>query len=113
MAIEEYAWGTIKINGQTYTNDVKIVRGKVVPNWWRKEGHNLFPEDIEDILDAKPEVLVVGTGHDGLMRVSAAVREQLAVGGIELVAERTRKAVEEYNRVSGARDAAFAAHLTC
>jgi hypothetical protein len=113
MAIEDYAWGTIKINGHTYTKDVKIVRGTVVPNWWRKEGHNLFPEDIKDIFEAKPEVLVVGTGHDGLMRISAAVREQLADAGIELIAERTRKAVEEYNRLSGTGDAAFAAHLTC
>lgn len=113
MTIEAYDWGTIAIDGHTYTSDVKIVHGIVVSNWWRKEGHNLLPEDIEDIFEAKPEVLVVGTGHNGLMQVSAAVREQLADTGIELVAEPTRKAVGEYNRLSGTRDTAFAAHLTC
>jgi hypothetical protein len=113
MAIEDYDWGEIKIAGRTYTKDVKIVRGVVVPNWWRKEGHNLLPEDLKDVFEAKPKVLVVGTGHDGLMRISQAVRQALADSGIELVAEPTRKAVEEYNRLSGTQDTAFAAHLTC
>jgi hypothetical protein len=47
------------------------------------------------------------------MRISPAVRQQLADAGIELVAEHTRKAMEEYDRLSRTRDTAFAAHLTC
>ena len=113
MKIEAYSFGTITIDGKTFTTDLKIVRGTVLPGWWRKEGHNLLPEDIEDVFEAKPDILVVGTGHDGLMRVSRAARERLAEAGIELVAMATRQAVDEFNTLSPARDTAFTAHLTC
>ena len=113
MKIESYDFGSIRIDGEVFTDDVKIVRGTVLPGWWRKQGHNLLPEDIEDILEARPEVLVVGTGYNGLMKVSRAVKERLAGAGIRLVAEPTRRACEEFNDLSPARDTAFAAHLTC
>jgi hypothetical protein len=113
MKIEAYDFGTITIDGKTYTHDLKIIGGEVIPNWWRKEGHNLLVEDMEDILDARPEVLIVGTGHDGLMRVSPGVEGKLAEAGIRLIASPTRQAVEEFNRLSDKGNTAFAAHLTC
>jgi len=113
MNIESYDFGRISIDGRSYTEDLKIVRGRVIPGWWRKEGYNLLPEDIEDILKARPDVLVVGTGHNGIMRISKAVEERLQKAGIELVAAPTRQAVDEFNRISPTRDTAFAAHLTC
>ena len=85
MKIEAYAFGTITVDGRTYTRDLKIIAGRVVPDWWRKEGHNLLPEDIEDVIEAKPGVLVVGTGHDGMMRISRAVEDRLARAHHEVV----------------------------
>ncbi len=113
MKIDAYEWGTITIDGETYTRDLKIINNKVVPKWWRKEGHNLLPEDVEDIFDARPGVLVVGTGHDGLMQVSETVTKRLGDAGIQLIAKPTRQAVDEFNRLAGSPDIAFAAHLTC
>ena len=113
MKIEAYAFGKITVGGKTFTSDLKIVRGKVLPGWWRTQGHNLLPEDIEDILEAKPEVLIVGTGHNGLMRVSRAVEQRLAEAGINLIAKPTGQAADEFNRLSDGREIAFAAHLTC
>jgi hypothetical protein len=113
MRIEAYDFGSITIDGKTYDRDLKIVGGKIVPEWWRREGHKLLPEDIEDVLEAKPGVLVVGTGYDGLMRVSDAVARRLAGAGIDLVARPTREAIEEFNRLAETGTIAFAAHLTC
>ena len=113
MKIEAYDFGTITIDGKIYTSDIKIVRGVVYPGWWRKEGHNLLPEDIEDILAAEPALLVVGTGHNGLMAVSGAAKDRLHEAGIELVAEPTRQACDRFNKLITRGDTAFAAHLTC
>lgn len=113
MKIEAYDFGTMTIDGKIFTTDLKIVRGAALPGWWRTQGHNLLPEDIEDIFEAKPDILVVGTGHDGLMRVSRAVEQRLAQAGIELIAMPTRQAADEFNRLTGSRNVAFAAHLTC
>jgi hypothetical protein len=37
--IERYSFGNIIVKGETYTNDIKIILGKVVPEWWRRSGH--------------------------------------------------------------------------
>ncbi|MGD8628620.1 MAG: MTH938/NDUFAF3 family protein, partial [bacterium] len=73
MKIEAYRFGSISIDGTAYESDLKIIEGRVVPGWWRKEGHNLLLVDIEDILEAGPEVLIVGQGDPGLMKVSGEV----------------------------------------
>ena len=112
--IEDYRFGNIKIDGKDYTSDVKIINGKVKPNWWRKEGHNLFPEDIQDILEAKPEVLVVGTGAYGVMKISSQVRKLLEQEKIELIEAKTDKSCQIYNQLlQTGKKVAFAAHLTC
>ncbi len=113
MKIEAYDFGAITVDGRIFTTDLKIVRGAVLPGWWRQEGHNLLPEDIEDIITAAPDILIVGTGHDGLMRVSRAVEQRLAGAGIKLIAKPTHQAVDEFNRLAGSHSIAFAAHLTC
>ena len=113
MKIEAYQFGSITIDGITYDSDLKIIAGKVVPDWWRKEGHNLLLVDIQDILETRPEVLIVGKGDPGLMTVSDEVKEHLKQLGIELIAQPSKEACEAFNRLSPARDTAFAVHLTC
>lgn len=113
MKIEAYEFGTITIDGTAYRRDLKIVGGKVKPDWWRKEGHNLLIVDIEDILEARPDVLVVGQGDPGLMEVSGEVKTRLRRLGIELIARPTRQASEAFNALPSGKSRAFAAHLTC
>lgn len=113
MRIEAYDFGTMTIDGTTYTEDLKIIGGKVIPGWWRAEGHRLLVSDIRDILEARPEVLIVGTGSPGLMAVSDRVRSRLAELGIDLIAKPTRDACADFNRLADTRPTAFAAHLTC
>ena len=111
MKIEHYDFGTITIDGKTYTSDLKIIKGRIIPNWWRREGHRLDVCDVEDILEANPPVLVVGTGYSGLMTVAPSLKKELHRREIRLIAVPTAQACEEFNKVS--ETAAFAAHLTC
>ena len=50
--ITEFSFGKIVVNGKTYTNDIKIVNGQVISEWWRKRGHRVAVEDITDVLEA-------------------------------------------------------------
>lgn len=112
MKIEHYDFGTITVDGITYHNDLKIIDEKLIPNWWRKQGHNLEMSDIQDILEAQPRVLIIGTGYSGLMVVSRDVVSECQKRGIDLIVLPTSKACEEFNR-RASRQVAFAAHLTC
>ncbi len=114
MRIEAYRFGKMVVEGREYTRDLKIFPERIVDNWWRKEGHKLFLQDIEDIISYSPEVLVVGTGAYGFMKVQEEVREKLRELGIGLVEERTYKAVEVFNEMmQEGKKVCGAFHLTC
>ena len=111
--IEEYQFGRIVIDGCEYRRDVIILPESIKADWWRLEGHLLQVADLQDVLAAAPDVLIVGTGNSGVMQVADEVRQRLAAEGIELHALRTPLACEEYNRRLGRGDVAAALHLTC
>ncbi len=112
--IEDYSFGRIELRGKTYTSDVIIYPDHIDGGWWRKQGHLLCLDDLEDIIAARPHVLVIGTGAQGMMRVADEVPKQMSELGIELKVARTGKACKLYNRLAQQQKSAVAAlHLTC
>lgn len=111
--IEDYSFGRIVIDGEEYTDDVIIYPDRVDDTWWREEGHRLKVVDLDEILQASPEVLVVGTGAYGQVSISPEVRQKLEENGIALEAAPTEDACERYNELSEDKKAVAALHLTC
>ena len=112
--IEDYSEGHIRIDGADYEQDVKIIGSDVVPNWWRKSGHRIEVEDIGDILDANPDILVVGTGYAENVKISEQVLSLTKGRNIRLIPEATPRAVRTYNGLlSEGNSVAGAFHLTC
>ncbi|HQN18305.1 MAG TPA: Mth938-like domain-containing protein [Syntrophobacteraceae bacterium] len=112
--IKKYQFGSMTVGESEHRNDLKIVDGEVVASWWRREGHMVSEEDVDDILAARPETLVVGMGEPGLMQVSASLRAALATAHIQLIEEPTAQAAATFNRLTGSgRRVAGAFHLTC
>ena len=111
--IDSYQFGLIVVNGKKYTSDVIIFPDSVRDNWWRKTGHQLCLDDIAEVLTENPEVLVVGTGASGLMKVLPEVRQVVEAPGIELIVEATDKACHTYNQFCRSRRAVAALHITC
>ena len=93
VMIERYSFGKIVVDGVTYTNDIKIVQGRVVSEWWRKKGHSVGIEDIQNILESNPRVLMIGKGQPGMMRSSRSLRRFLKENDIELIEEKTSQAI--------------------
>ena len=113
MHIDSYEFGSIVIDGKTYRNDLLIWPGQIKPDWWRLEGHLLQLPDLEEALAAKPQVLVVGTGESGHMRLAPELVAFLQDKGIELVARPTKEAARYLNERTDQRRLAAALHLTC
>lgn len=114
MRISEYEFGRIAIADKTYTCDVIIAPEQVIDCWWRKQGHNLQIEDLDDIVSAKPDMLIIGTGYYGRMQVPDETKQYLEEQGIKVIQAKTREAVTEFNQLQKeyARIAA-ALHLSC
>ncbi|NVM04351.1 MAG: hypothetical protein HWN67_18645 [Candidatus Helarchaeota archaeon] len=111
--ISNYKFGQITVNNKNYGSDLTICRGKVFPNWWREEGHLLQLSDIEDKLRVKPEILVVGTGCYGVMKIDDSLRNYCKNNEIILAEFPTGKAVDYFNNLKDKSKAVLAIHLTC
>ena len=114
MKITGYEFGKITIDGKTYTSDVIIAPDRVFDAWWRKQGHSLAIEDLEQALREKPQILVIGTGYYGRMQLPEETRQYLQDQGIALREAKTRDAVLEFNELQKEYARIVAAlHLTC
>ena len=115
MHSDSYSFGTIQVNGQDYTSDVVLLGEDVKSNWWREAGGHVYAvEDFKELLAAMPDVVVLGTGYFGRVKVLDETISAFAEAGTVIVVERTGGAVECFNRFADeGRDVAAALHLTC
>ncbi len=76
----------------------------------REKSHFVSLAEVMELLDEKPDVLVIGIGYDEMVRVDERVRGL----EVEIRILETSRAIEEFNRVKdqGKRVAAII-HSTC
>jgi len=110
--IDSYQFGLIVVNGKGYTSGIIIFPSRVIDSWWGKSGHQLCLNDIAEVMSENPEVLVVGTGVSGGMRVLPEVKESADARGIKLIVKTTDKACNTYNQLCHSQRAVAALHIT-
>ena len=111
--IDSYRFGHLVIDGKEYSSDVIIFPDYIKDHWWRKSGHSLALEDIKEIIQYHPDVLIIGCGANGVLRIPGEVEEYIERQGIRLIAENTSKACESYNRLYKEERVVAGLHLTC
>jgi len=87
--------------------------GYLLDNRGFHSGHQLCRDDIVEVIAENPEVLVVGTGASGLMKVLPELKQCLEAQGIKLIAEPTSEACNIYNQLCHSQKVVAALHLTC
>ncbi len=98
--IEEYHFGSITIDGKTYSHDVEVRWSGEVLKWWREESHLINVGDIKRALEQDPEVIVIGTGESGVARVSEEAKAEIEKRGIKLIIDVTGEAVKTFNIIN-------------
>lgn len=112
MQLSEYRFGRVDVDGVSWHEDLWICAGHV-GRWWRREGHRVHPDDLEEVLALLPETVIIGTGALGMLKVAKETQELLAQKGIELLVLPTKEAVERYNELAPKKRVAVLLHLTC
>jgi hypothetical protein len=112
MRLGGYRFGRVLVDGEEHTKDVIVLPSRVVGSWWRRDGHSLVLEDLDEVLDELPERLILGTGAYGRLQPDPGALEQLRAREIEVESLPTPDAVERFGQLDPARTAA-ALHLTC
>ena len=114
MHIDSYQFGRIVIDGKTYTSDCLIIADDVRPNWWRRQGHLLSPDDLAAVIEAAPSIVVIGAGASAMMQVPDQSRQFLEQQDIQVEVLDTKKAAARFNELAlGGASVAAALHLTC
>ena len=111
--ISAYSFGKICVSGTWYKRDLLISRGKIFPDWWRRNGHVCDVEDIAEILADGPDILILGQGTPGMMRTTQGLRQFLHHQGIKLIEQPTAEAVTTFNNLHRQDKVAAGFHLTC
>jgi len=115
MHIDRFRFGSVRIDGVDYTHDLIIIGGVVQSPWIRTIGGHVFaPVDLTKVIDAAPEVVCLGTGAVGMVTIETATYDAFEFAGTEIIADRTGRIIDVFNRLVGeGRDVAAALHLTC
>lgn len=113
--IESYSPGRVVVDGVELHRDVIVLPDRVLTEWWRRDGHSLAMEDLDDVLEDLPERLILGCGYSSQLQPEPAVIEALAARGVRVEALPTDQAVERFQELEARNPAAVAAalHLTC
>jgi len=110
--LEDYSFGRLTVDGQEHTRDLIVLPDRVVSNWWRRDGHSLAMEDLDEVLDELPGRLVLGVGAHSQLRPDAEVVAELERRGVQVECLPTEAAVRRYVELDE-RSTAAALHLTC
>jgi hypothetical protein len=119
--IEGFKWGWFQINGEIHSmdgegvgKDICILQGEVRA-WSERRGHAVKPHMLAPVLQGGVQVLVIGNGVHGKLKIAKTARKAIRDGGIEaLIIEKTPDACATYNRlVREGKRVAFLAHGTC
>ena len=111
--IESYRFGRMVIDGRTFTADLIILPDRIMTHWWRQEGHLLRLDDLKDALVEEPDILVIGTGALGMMKIDLEVKIHMERLKKKILFGKTKKAVDLYNEWSPRKKTVGAFHLTC
>lgn len=119
IKLESTKFGRVTINGKAYP-DVLLVGDEIIPRNLRRlhrrygTAHLVPPEELDQLLEAGPEVLVIGTGQQGLLNVDGCLKELAKEAGVSLVVKRTPLALCEYQRlVAEGKKVNALIHVTC
>ena len=81
--------------------------------WWRKRGHHLSIDDIRELIDSAPEIIIAGTGVSGGVRPDKDLEKDLSHLAIRFIAAPNQKALELFNELAPKKRVGACFHLTC
>lgn len=112
VKIDYVKFGELKVDGHVFYSDMIV--------WWDGEKEFVEKSHVLDfmifskLLRKKPDSIVVGTGQQGMVRISDDVKTICKEKGIRLFVDTSEKAVDVYNGLiaTGKKAVAFI-HTTC
>jgi hypothetical protein len=115
MHIDRFSFGTVRIDGSTYEQDVVIDRGEVrrrkkAPSKKFRDEFGHTPVSVEEAIPWKCRRLVIGTGAYGQLPVMEDVKREAERRQVELTILPTKEAIRLIEQGSAVN---AILHVTC
>lgn len=65
--IKSISPGKIVVNSETYTNSIIISAEKLISPWAPKNSSDITDADLLQLLELKPEIILIGTGENSVI----------------------------------------------
>jgi len=116
MRIDEFVFGSIRIDGVTYDHDVVIDRGRVrkrrkKPSKPFRDAFGHTPLSLAENIPWHCSRLVVGTGAGGALPLMEEIKREAAHRHVELLAVPTSQAIRLVQ--AAPKDTNAILHVTC
>lgn len=102
--IENYTFGELCIDNRSYQTDIIITaQGEIKQRDTKytltfQSRHTISLEEIVVLCEEEPEVIIIGTGEHGRVRLSQEAEQYLQKQQIEIIIGRTPVIIEKYNK---------------
>jgi len=112
VEINSVKFGEITIDRKVYYSDMTV--------WWdgkieyREKSHEFGMDEFLRLLERGPEIIVIGTGIEGIVKVPEEVEQAAKDKGVEIFRDTSPKAAEMFNGfIADKRKAVAVLHSTC
>lgn len=119
IRIDSTKFGEIVIDGKKY-HQVLIIGNSVIERDYEKlEGlfgtsHKIGDWEVEELFKNSPEIIIIGTGQDGMMEVDRSLYEKIGNKNIELIITITPEAIKIYNeKIESGKRVNALIHTSC
>jgi hypothetical protein len=116
--IDELILGSIAVEGKKYRRDILIFADGTVKK--RKGGflmfgsHKIKKQELEDLSQGQPEVIIVGTGTSGAAHIAPEAESWAKGKNLSLLVQPSYDAVTSLNElVEQKKKVAALVHITC
>jgi hypothetical protein len=118
VTVTSFRWGQIVDSAGNVFKDARLFPGGAEEWDWRRTGTRHDPgiqaADLEDLLGAKPDVVILSRGVELVLQVPQATIDFARSRAAEVLVLQSEQAVAEYNRRVGAGERIVALiHSTC
>lgn len=116
--VNSFNFGSIVIDDKQYDYDVVVLPDGAVKEREASKAkfgdHAIKRSEVEELARTNPETMLVGTGTDGLARVSADAETYARQANLNLIVLPSSEAIKKLNQLAdeGKRVAALI-HITC
>ena len=110
--IEDVAFSRLVVGGKVYRSATIVYPHSVDGRWWRKDGMKFLPEDFDQIIAQKPQVVALGIGFSAKASVPGRNETEVRKRMYPLhYCRHPCKAVEKFNEIQKTRTVIGAFHL--